>query len=161
MFTLDTELTSRNGFDKLELLIEFLPIIHAEDSDQFDTAVNAFIGYIQSEIKREISIQEHANILEGISNYIKSDEASNERMKAIKYFSEAQFLVEDELVGKLRYLRRLSNRLQQNIKDRGLFEASITSKRLGKHEINRLNFEFNLIKSEFDNVIKPSQKETK
>ena len=83
--------TTKYGVCKLKLMVHFMAVIETKLS-KVKGNFTRFKSFIVSQIKRGITPEEEKNLLEGIHNYLKSDQATNERMAAMDYIFELKFL---------------------------------------------------------------------
>ena len=88
---LELEIKTKSGLDKLELMVRFISIIETKKS-KVDNEYNRFKSWLVLQLKRGFTPSEEANLMQGILNYIQSDGETNERIEAMKYLFEAEFL---------------------------------------------------------------------
>jgi hypothetical protein len=88
----DFDLTTKYGIDRTKLMIRFIPIIEAKTEKAIDREINKMKSFLVQQIKRGITPQENIALLEGVRNYIISDSATNERMAAMKYLFNLDFI---------------------------------------------------------------------
>ena len=98
MFT-DTERKTKFGIDKLSLMIAFMPVLDIDsDSKDWKEKLNESIdelkSFLSTNIKRDLTETEHVNMLKGLKDYACSDSATNERMKAMEYLFNLEFINE-------------------------------------------------------------------
>jgi hypothetical protein len=91
---------TKHGIDVLQMMAEFLLIIHEEKFENYDNHIKNFELLISKQIKRELTPQEKLDIYHGILNFINSESASNERIIAIEYLFEAKFISDSETTKK-------------------------------------------------------------
>lgn len=88
----DFDLTTKYGIDRTKLMIRFIPVIEAKTEKEIDKQLNRLKSYLVQQLKRGITPQENIALLEGIRNYIISDSATNERMAAMEYLFNLDFI---------------------------------------------------------------------
>ena len=90
---LEEELKTKNGgFDKLNVMLSFMPVLEAIDEKELDNGLVKLNSFIVELIKRELTPQEEIGLLQGCKNYVGSDCATNERIEAMNYLFELEFL---------------------------------------------------------------------
>lgn len=93
--TLQTFLAEPNtehGIDKLNLMAHFFKFDSAANKNEMKRGLNEFKRYVEQQIKRELTAQEYADLLQGIANYFKGEAETPERYEAIFYLFGAKFL---------------------------------------------------------------------
>ena len=88
---LELEIKTKSGLDKLELMVRFISIIETKKS-KVDNESNRTKSWLVQQLKRGLTPSEEVNLMQGILNYIQSDGETNERIEAMKYLFEAEFL---------------------------------------------------------------------
>jgi len=88
----DMELKTKHGIDKLDLMVEMMPIITPETTKKLGNKYNRFKSWLCQKIKRGIDRQEELDLLEGIVKYVQSESASNERLESMDYLFGLKFL---------------------------------------------------------------------
>jgi hypothetical protein len=86
---LDLELKTKHGIDKLQILVKFFPIIH----DGNTSAYNKLKSFLVCALKRGIKSEEEINMCQGIINYVNSEPGTNERLSAMQYLFNLEFLL--------------------------------------------------------------------
>ena len=80
------------GIDQLDVAIMLLPIIESRGNHQASKALNRFKSFLVQKLKRGITSTEEINLMQGLLDYVRSEPGTNERMKAINYLNELEFL---------------------------------------------------------------------
>lgn len=80
---------NKYGIDPVKIAINFMDVL---DGHKMRQSYDRFKSYLVSQIKRGITDQEEFDLAKGILNYVKSEPGSDERLTAIKYLFELQFL---------------------------------------------------------------------
>lgn len=91
MSSSDLELETKYGIDRLELMLKFISVLKAEKTD---VQYHKFKEWIESKINRILTIKEDINLMQGILDYVKSEEGSNERFVSMKYLFNLEYLIE-------------------------------------------------------------------
>lgn len=88
------ELTTKNGIDKLELMVKFMPLLITpnESEKKIKNNYNSLKSFLVSQLNRGISLSEEDNLLSGIVDYLETKEATPERMKAMEYLFNLEFI---------------------------------------------------------------------
>lgn len=94
MKKMDFNLNTKHGLNKLNLMIRFFQILNAKES-KIEKELNRLKSWLVQQLKRGLKPHEELGILEGILKYIQSEPETNERMKAMNYLFEAEFLTEN------------------------------------------------------------------
>lgn len=87
----DVEEKTESGIDKLQLMVKFISVLEAEEKK-----VNMEFGllktWLSQQLKRKITSTEEVALLEGIGDYLHSEPATPERMKAMNFLFNAKFI---------------------------------------------------------------------
>lgn len=78
-----------HGIDKLNLMLRFMKVLDGKRPKQDYVR---FKSWLVQTLKRGLTPQEDLNLATGIYNYVKSDQATPERMNAMNYLFDAKFL---------------------------------------------------------------------
>ena len=89
---IDEEYNNSFNIDSLELIIQFMPILDAENTKGMDKKLIRLESYIISKIKRDLTVSENINLLEGLKKYVQSEPATSERLEAMRYLFKLKFL---------------------------------------------------------------------
>lgn len=86
--------TTKFGIDRLDWMAEILGILCFEEEDLkiLDKNVKSTKAWLEDQIKRELTPVEYKDFLQGCLNYTKSEPASNERLSAINYLTDIDFI---------------------------------------------------------------------
>jgi len=80
---------TKDGIDKLELMVRFIGVLDANNlANEYDD----FKSWLNSNLNRKMTNIEEINLAKGILRYIKSDEETNERLEAMEYLFNTDFL---------------------------------------------------------------------
>ena len=80
---------TKDGIDKLELMVRFIGVLDANNlANEYDD----FKSWLNSNLNRKMTNIEEINLAKGILRYIKSDEGTNERLEAMEYLFNTDFL---------------------------------------------------------------------
>lgn len=86
---INTKLTNRIGFDRLDIMVHFLPVL---ESENIEKDMNELKSFISDQIKRELETEEEINLYDGLINYVSSEPATDERSEAMNYLFDFHFL---------------------------------------------------------------------
>ncbi len=86
------ELTTKFGIDRLRLMLFFMPLLEANSSKKADRTLNRLKSFLVQQIKRGITAKENLDLLQGCYEWVKSDAQTNERLKAMDYLFDLEFL---------------------------------------------------------------------
>ena len=78
-----------HGIDKLNLMLRFMKVLDGKRPKQ---DYNRFKSWLVQTLKRGLTAQEDLNLATAIYNYVKSSEATPERIEAMNYLFDAKFL---------------------------------------------------------------------
>lgn len=92
-FDFDTEMKTKHGIDKLQLMVKFIHVFECEPRNA-KSELNKLKSYLVSQLHRGIHPEEDLNLYNGILAYIQSEPATNGRTEAMKYLFELTFLNE-------------------------------------------------------------------
>lgn len=99
-FNYDLEPKTKNGLDKLELMVRFISVIEAEAS-KGKTEFTRMKSWLVQQLKRGLTPQEEIALAEGILKYLQSEPMTNERTDAMQFLFEAKFLNDELNVAKV------------------------------------------------------------
>lgn len=89
----DLETKTIHGIDKLDIMIHFISVIETKNS-KVKSEFNRFKSFLVEKLKRGLTPQEEINLAEGIVKYLQSEQETNERIKAMNYLFNLEFLTE-------------------------------------------------------------------
>ena len=87
---LDTDKTN-SKIDKLLLMVRFISVIESEEK-MASRNFGQLKSWLSKQLKRKITYEEEIALLEGIADYLHSDPGIPERMKAMNYLFNAEFI---------------------------------------------------------------------
>ena len=87
----DFKTETKYGIQTLDVMVRFIKILNAK---KCQSRLDSFKAWLCSQIKRGITEQENLKLMQGILNYIQSDLGTDERLEAMKYLFELDFLDE-------------------------------------------------------------------
>lgn len=87
-----SDLKTKQGIDKVMLILFFIPVLEAKSSKVCGKAIIRLKLFLVQQLKRGISDKEEVALLEGCKKYIMSDAATNERTESMNYLFELKFL---------------------------------------------------------------------
>lgn len=79
------------GIDKLEILVNYIPVLTG-GSETTKKEFTTFKSWLAEKIKRKITLHEEVALVQGIIEYINTDGETNERLAAMKYLYDLEFL---------------------------------------------------------------------
>lgn len=82
--------TTKYGIQTLQLMARLWYVFDGNEKDY-----NKFKSWIVSQINRGITKEEELDLMQGILAYIQSEEATDERLQAMKYLFGLEFLRDD------------------------------------------------------------------
>lgn len=88
----DMELTTKQGVDKLRLMLHCMSVIEFKSEKQTTKAIDKLKSFLVQQLKRGITPQENIDLLEAIRQYIISDPETNERTSAMNNLFNLKFI---------------------------------------------------------------------
>jgi hypothetical protein len=88
-FGIDDDGKKKHGIDKLQLMAKLMPILEGQ---KVKSNYNKLKSYLVSQLKRGITPREEENLCQAIVDYVQSDAASNERIRAMDNLFNLKFI---------------------------------------------------------------------
>lgn len=88
----DLETETRQGINKLELMLCFIPLLMADDTNDYGEKIAKVFDFLEEKLNRKITPEEKQKMLIGVKNYVLSEAGTNERINATNYLFNLEFI---------------------------------------------------------------------